>query len=124
MDSCKIQATKGWAKGSIELIEGSPAQMPRLAERCRSSHTLCFIYLSFAFSDFRRPCFLNSLSFTPILAAEVAPPERKQCNPNLFRGSAIFSKASGTIFLVWEYESGFFVFLEYTRSSFSCGKKL
>ena len=85
MDSCKIQVTKERAKGSIELIEGSPTQMPGLAETCRSSRILCFIYIHLLlFSDFQRPCFLNSLSFTPISAAEVAPPERKLCKPNLF----------------------------------------
>ena len=30
MDSCKIQVVKGQAKESIELIEGSPTQMPGL----------------------------------------------------------------------------------------------
>ena len=29
----------------------------RLAETCKSSRILCFIYLSLAFSDFLRPCF-------------------------------------------------------------------
>ena len=124
MDSCKIQVTKGRAKGSIELIEGSPTEIPRLAETCRSSRILCFIYPSFAFSDFQRPCFLNSLSFTPILAAEVAPPERKLGKPNLFRGSLIFSKASSTIFLAGSMRAAFLCFLEYTHSSFSCSKKL
>ena len=60
VDSFKIQVTKGQAKGSIELlIEGSPTQIPRLAETCRSSRILCFIYLSFAFSDFHRAMFFK-----------------------------------------------------------------
>ena len=49
MDSCKIQVTKGRAKGSIELSEGSPTQMHGLAETCRSSRILCFIYPSVVF---------------------------------------------------------------------------
>ena len=31
--------------------------LARLAETCKSSRILCFIYLSLAFSDFLRPCF-------------------------------------------------------------------
>ena len=49
MDSCKIQVTKERAKGSIDLIESSPTQMPGSAETCRSSRLLCFICPSFAF---------------------------------------------------------------------------
>ena len=59
MDSCKIQVTKERAKGSIELIEGSPTQMPGLAETCRSSRRLCLIYPSFAFLRFPATMFFK-----------------------------------------------------------------
>ena len=59
MDSCEIQVTKERAKGSIELIKGSPTQMPGSAETCRSSPILCFIYPSFAFLRFPAAMFFK-----------------------------------------------------------------
>ena len=59
VDSCKIQVTKEREKGSIELIEGCPTQMPGSAETCRSSRLLCFIYPSFAFLSFPATMFFK-----------------------------------------------------------------
>ena len=45
------------------------------------------MYPSLADSDFHRPCLLNSLSGTPLLAAAVAPPALKLCNPYCSAGN-------------------------------------
>ena len=52
----------------------------RTSSRCsRSSST----YVSSACSDFQRSCRWKTLSFTPLFTALVAPPDRRECNPNL-----------------------------------------
>ena len=57
-----------------------PPKRTRTSSRCsRLSST----YVSLACSDFQRPCRWKTLSFTPLFAAIVAPPDRRECKPNL-----------------------------------------
>ena len=57
------------------------------------------MYPSLIFSDFRLPCFLNGLSFTPKFTAAVAPPGRRLCRPNNLVSTPIFLSPSITFSL-------------------------
>ena len=57
------------------------------------------MYPSLIFSDFHLPCFLKSLSLTPIFAAAVAPSARRLWNPNNLVSSPIFLSPSITFSL-------------------------
>ena len=70
------------AKKEQLLLVGTPAHKPKRLLTSKRFSTASFMYPSLAVSDFQRPCYLNSLSETPALAAVVAPPALRLCIPN------------------------------------------
>ena len=70
---------RGDERNLIQSTQGEACYRPKFKVTLRRLSRDSCIYLSLESSDRQRPCFLNNLPGTELLAAAVAPPARRLC---------------------------------------------